>query len=150
MPLRNEINGKRELVTGCGNRQFLVTRQGQFPLREETEAGLEWTGKEMKAVNLIMHLRNPSGMENKRWFGKITLGHNPQPTRLLPTYSILHWVQFWLRKLWRFHEYGLLCVKIIERKENKCKLFYILYMFFNTLSFNQLWQWQRKILAKKC
>ena len=41
MPLRNETNGNRELVTGCGNRQFLVTRQGQFALSEETEAGLE-------------------------------------------------------------------------------------------------------------
>ena len=90
MPLRNETNGNRELVTGCGNRQFLVTRQGQFALSEETEAGLERTGKEMKAVNLIMHLRDPSGMENKRLFGRITLGHNPQPAHLLPTYSFLH------------------------------------------------------------
>ena len=140
---------KREPVLGCGNRRLLVTWQGQFPLSAGLEAGLKWTGKEMKAVNLIKYLRNPSGMENKKWLGRITLGHNPQPPCLLPTSSILHWVQFWFGKLWRFHEYGFLCVKIIKRKEKKCKLFYILYMIFNTLSFNQPWQWQRKILAKK-
>lgn len=140
---------KREPVLGCGNRWFLVTWQGQFPLSAGLEAGLKWIGKEMKAVNLIKYLRNPSGMENKKWLGRIRLGHNPQPPCLLPTSSILHWVQFWFGKLWRFHEYGFLCVKIIKRKEKKCKLFYILYMIFNTLSFNQPWQWQRKILAKK-
>lgn len=32
---------KRELVLGCGNRRFLVTRQGQFPLSAGMEAGVE-------------------------------------------------------------------------------------------------------------
>ena len=115
--------------------------------RVRSWTGMTWQGNEGSEFDKVFD--NPSGMENKKWLGRITLGHNPRPPCLLPTSSTLHWVQFWFGKLWRFHEYGFLCVKIIKRKEKKCKLFYILYMIFNTLSFNQLWQWQRKILAKK-
>lgn len=32
-------------------------------------------------MNLVKYLRNPSGMENEKWLGRITLGHNPQPAQ---------------------------------------------------------------------